>query len=186
MKNKYIKWSVITLIAFTLLSFVNAGDWKSFESKLFKFRVEFPDVPTEQSQTVPSAIGDLKMNFYMYDASSVPNSKDENLVYMVNYTSYPKDKVNSNNKEMLKTFFDGAVSGAVANVQGKLISQKDINYGLHPGREAKIDFQNGTAIINVRLYLVANNMYMIQTITETKKDNNASIKKFMDSFKITE
>ena len=46
----------------------------------------------------------------------------------------------------------------------------------------KIDFNGGRAFIQMRLYLVENKMYLLQTITEAEKDNNKSVGRFMDSF----
>jgi hypothetical protein len=69
-------------------------------------------------------------------------------------------------------------------VHGKLLSEKIIQINGFPGREARIDFRDGLAVITMRAYLVKNKMYILQTITETKKDFNKSIGKFMDSFKL--
>lgn len=123
------------------------------------------------------------MNIQMYDASS-SNKKDENLVYMINVTDYPAEAIHSDKKDNLKTFFDGAVNGAVTNVGGKLISQKEVVFKGYPGREIKVDFQDGMAIITMRTILVKNRNYIIQTICETAKDGNKSMTKFFDSFKL--
>jgi hypothetical protein len=44
----------------------------------------------------------------------------------------------------------------------------------------------GQAIIKIRIFLVKNILFMIETITETGKVPNKSIDRFMDSFKLTE
>ena len=40
------------------------------------------------------------------------------------------------------------------------------------------------AVISIRIYLVDSEVYMLQTITKTDKDKNASIEKFMNSFSL--
>jgi hypothetical protein len=54
----------------------------------------------------------------------------------------------------------------------------------YPGRKFRVDVQNGVAVMTMRAYLVRNKLYMLQVITETKKDLNKSIEKFMNSFSL--
>lgn len=174
----------ILLTTFLFLSFTKKDNWILFESVDYGFKVEFPKEPTPNPQTVNSEIGMLKMNIFMYDASK--DKKDNNLVYMVNSTEYPDTLINSNKTEELDNFFRNSIDGAVNSVHGEILSERVITLNEFPGREARIDFQNGKAVITMRLYLVKNQLYIIQTITETKKDFNLSIKKFFDSFELLE
>jgi len=164
------------------MSFIKPKTWYLLESEQYGYKIEFPKEPTENPQVVNSVIGELKMNIFMYDASK--GSKDDNLVYMVNYTEYPDTLINSEKTDVLSDFFRNSIDGAVRNVHGKLLSEKEIKIGEYPGREINIDFKDGMAVIRMRLYLVKNKMYMLQTITETKKDFNKSITRFMDSFEL--
>lgn len=63
-------------------------------------------------------------------------------------------------------------------MNGKLISETNISLDKYQGREIKIDFKNGLAIIKARFYLVNNTVYIIQTITKTENDNNKSMNSF--------
>ncbi|MCV9386186.1 hypothetical protein [Reichenbachiella ulvae] len=176
--------SITAILFMTLLlfSFSKSDKWVLFESTEYGFKVDFPKEPTSNPQTVNSEIGLLKMNIFMYEASN--NKKDDNLVYMVNSTEYPDTLINSNKTEILYNFFRNSIDGAVNNVHGKLLSETVITIDEYPGREIRVDFQNGKAVITMRLYLVKNQMYMLQTITETNKDFNNSIKRFFDSFEL--
>lgn len=177
--------SICTAVALSSLLFVSAqtDKWHQLRSTEWGYEIQFPAKPELTTQQVKSEIGKLKMNIQMYDASS-SKKKDENLVYMVNVTDYPADAVHSDMKDQLSTFFDGAVKGAVSNVGGKLLSQKEVIFEGYPGREIKVDFQNGMAIITMRSILVKNRNYIIQTICETDKDGNKSMTKFFNSFKL--
>jgi len=168
----------ITILLFTM-SFKNMGDWYLFDSK--EFSIEFPKKPTASTQNVNSAIGELKMDMFMYDAS---NGGDDNVLYGLVTSVYPDSLVNSDKTEILSTFFRNSIDGAVKNVQGKLLTEKTIEINGFPGREIKVDYQNGLAIIKMRMYLVHNKMIFLQTITETAKDDNASALKFHNSFKL--
>lgn len=169
--------AIVTLSSFT--NFISA-DWFLLKKSEQNYQVQFPKKPIQNKQKVPSPIGDLIMDIYMYEATE----GDDNLVYMVNYTKYPANSVNSNNTEKLEGFFEGAINGAVSNVQGKLLSKKDVKLGKYPGKEITIDFQNGLAVIRSRMYLVEDQMYMVQTIAETAKNGNSAATRFMNSFKL--
>jgi len=180
MKKQVGKVLMGVLVILLFSHFVKPNEWFWLESKQYGYKVEFPDKPTERPQRIKSAIGELKLNMFIYDASKAP--QDDNLMYMVNYTEYPDSVVNADKIENLDVFFRGAIDGAVKNVNGKLLSEKIIELGKHEGREVKVDFQDGVAVIRMRMFLVQNKMYMLQTITETSKDFNKSITRFMDSF----
>ena len=161
------------------LSFETLKDWYLFDAT--DFSIEFPKKPNASNQNVSSAIGELKMDIFMYDASK---DGDANFVYGLITSEYPDSLINSEKTAILPTFFRNSVDGAVKNVQGKILSEKTIDINGFPGREVNIDYQNGVAIIKMRLYLVHNKMYVLQTITETSKVNNADAIKFHDSFKL--
>jgi hypothetical protein len=176
--NKIYLFAVVVL--FATMSFVGAQSWYTLTLKNYGCKIDFPAEPTQKKQKVSSAVGKLKLDMYIYQPSE--QSKDANIVYLFNYTEYPSAQVSSDDTEALDTFFDNAVGGAVSTANGKLLSEKEISIGTYPGREVKIDYPEGAAIITVRMYLVENKMYMLETITDKKKDSNASITKFMDSF----
>lgn len=118
----------------------------------------------------------------MVDVSK--NEKDENLTYGVITTEYPDTIIHSDKKELLPVFFRGSVDGAVKNVQGKLLTEKDITLDGFPGKEIDIDYRNGLAVIKMRSYLVKNKMFILQTITKTEKFPNKSLERFMSSFSL--
>ena len=146
------------------------------------YQVDFPIKPNPLNREINTEVGLLKMNMFLLDMSASKNSK--NLFYMSNYTEYPKESVSSDQKNHIAQFFRGTVDGAVKNVKGKLISEKIIQHKGYPGRYIKIDFRNGLAIITMKFILVKNKMYILQTITETSKDANEDLLKFMKSFEL--
>jgi hypothetical protein len=174
-----------TLIGIILVLVLTAGftyqtDW--FLLKSDGFQAEFPSEPVSQPQVVNSEIGDLKVNLFMYDASQ--GGTDSNLVYLVGFTEYPDSLVNSNMTELIPNFFRGSIDGAVKNVNGKILSETVIEINGYPGREVKIDFMEGQAIIMMRFYLVKNRLFMTEIATETSKVPNKSINRFFNSFKL--
>lgn len=182
MKQKITKLLYTSLILFLLMSFVKSDGWHLFKSEQYGYKIKFPKEPTEKTQLVNSEIGELKMNILIYDTSKV--GKDDNLIYMVNYTEYPDTLISSEKTEILDDFFRNSIDGAVKNVRGELLSEKIIQIGKYPGRDIKIDFRDGMAFIRMKIYLVNNKMYLLQTITQNKRDFNKSITKFMDSFEL--
>jgi len=156
------------------------NDWQIINGAQFGFTALAPGETKVSNQTVPSAIGELKMDMFTYS----PKQEDDNLVYMVIHTVYPKGIVNSDSLEKRSDFFKVAINEAVTNVKGKLLTQTDLITGNYPGKEITIDYKEGLYIITIRLYLVKNKVYMLQTITETKKSGNETGKRFMNSFKL--
>jgi len=158
------------------------SDWQVFESKENGFIILFPHEPEVHPQIVNTEAGELTLDVYLHEVND--QYIDDNLVYSVICTEYPASIFQNATEETFKVFFRNSVDGAVNNVHGALLSELIIQYDGYPGREIKIDFREGLAVITMRMYLVGNRMYIIQTITETNKDFNTSIGRFMDSFKL--
>ena len=171
--------AIVLAIAILATGFQKSVDWYQYKSA--GYEVAFPAEPKAQQQTVPTQIGDLKMDIRMYEPSK-SGQEDDNLVYMTNVTEYPESKINSDNKANLEAVFRGGIDGSVKNVEGKLLSEKVIEMAGFPGREIKVDVKNGIAIIRARYFLVKNVMYIVQVITATEKFPNAAADRFFSSF----
>ena len=159
---------------------VKNNNWKTVNGEMFGFTALAPEEMSISNQKVPSAIGELQMDIFTY----TPKKEDSNLVYMLIHTEYPAESIHSDSLEKRNGFFEGAINGAVTNVKGKLLTQTDLMIGQYPGKEITIDFQQGQYIIKIRMYLVKNKMYLLQTISEPKKSGNELSKRFMTSFKL--
>ncbi|HSZ72288.1 MAG TPA: hypothetical protein VK750_06390 [Cytophagaceae bacterium] len=184
MKNLKSTTFILTTLSLALcLSFVQADKWVLVHSKKYNYKIEFPKKPKEQTQSLDSELGKLQLNMFVYDASEVKG--EDNLYYLCNCTEYPGTAVSSANKEALEGFYRGGIDGAVKNVKGKLLTEKTITIDGYEGREATIDYQEGLAVITMRMLLVENRMYLVQTITETSKLPNESVSKFMESFQLS-
>lgn len=178
--KKFLAITAIALTVFTL-GFKATGDWILFENTTCK--VFFPSSPKHDSTEVESAVGKLKLYTHMLEVAEAGN--DSNLVYGLIETQYPPAALpDKYEKAYLKGFFDGAVSGAVKNINGKLISEKDITLKEIPGKEIKIDYGSGLAVVTIRFYLNKLRLHAVQTIAYIGKENNSTAKKFFDSFDI--
>ena len=162
-----------------LFSIVLQNDWVTFSTK--DCTVLFPKKPTDTEQTTSSAIGPLKMHLHLYE---VPDGGqlDDNMFYGLITSEYPDSVINSGMKDKLDKFFAGSSEGAASNIHGKLVSSKVIQLNGYPGREIKVDGADGSYVVHMRSYLVKNVMYILEVITATPKEGNASIGRFMNSF----
>lgn len=156
-------------------------EWYPFKSE--GYSIEFPVKPTIETSKVPSPIGELTLINSMYDAQKT-GDKNDNLAYSVIVTDYPDSLIHSDNKEMLPAFFRNSIDGGVANSGGTLSSEKEIEIGGYPGREARVDLNEGKGVLIIRCYLVKNRFYILQTITEKPKFPNNSVDRFLGSFRL--
>jgi len=172
--------AVLLLLACTILSFKPIDDWTMVATENCK--IYFPHQPTDQSGTVNTAKGNLKLNIYSYNAAT--NNGDDNLAYILTETEYPDSLINSGNNNELDAFFKNSIDGIVNNFHGKLVNESKTAIQGFPGRQVKLDIQQGKSVMNIRLYLVKNRLYMLEIVTAADKDDNSSIEKFMNSFEL--
>jgi len=175
MKNLFC---IITLCFATSITVSAQSDWLDFKSVEFAFIAKFPDEPKKSVQEVSTAIGNIDMHMFMHQ----PTGADENVLYSVIRSDYPKEQFEDADNKYNNNVLDGAVNGAVTNVSGQLIFDNKISLNSYPGRNIKIEITE--AFIYINTYLVENIMYITQVICMKDKDENKDIKRFMESFDI--
>ncbi|MEJ6792676.1 MAG: hypothetical protein QNK89_08120 [Lacinutrix sp.] len=129
---------VFTLFIATTI-FVNAQDWINYNSQDLAFVANFPEEPKRTVQDVETALGALKMHMIMH----TPTSGDHNIVYSVIRLDYPESQFKDADDEYNTNVLDGAVSGAVKNINGTLIFDNKIRLNGYPGRSIKIEVNEG-------------------------------------------
>ena len=174
---------ILSAVCLTLcLGFIKADKWITIQAKPFGYQIDFPKKPTEQAQEIDSEVGKVKLNMYIYDASAAED--DDNLLYLSNCTQHPAINAKGLDSTQLAAFYDKTVGGVVNGVKGELLSQKKIMLGKHEGREVAVGYEENTNTVAMRIFLVDNKIFMVQTIAPTAKSPNASATRFFDSFKL--
>lgn len=172
---------LLLLLPITVLS---QSEWYSLELPEQGYKMQFPSVPTASEKTIPSQIGPLLMKMQMLDLSK--DKSNTNMLFLTITTAYPKDYEAFKDTSNLPAFYKEAINGAVSNVNGKLLSEEDIFYENYRGKKIKIDYGNGMAIITAHFYLIGYDMYMMQCICETAKDDNKEMDQYFNSFELIE
>lgn len=169
---------VAIMVCFLSFSAVQAQNWEKYKAEDLEFVAYYPKEPKRTVQKVKTAVGELDMHMIMYS----PTSGDDNAVYSVIRSDYPKEQFKDADDEYNKTVLDGAVKGAVSNVKGFLVFDHEVKFNGYPGRSIKIKMQGGYIYINA--YLVENSMFITQVICLEDKDRNDSIYRFLNSFEL--
>ena len=151
---------------------------EAFKSEEFGFSVEFPGTPTQDSQDVPTDIGNLKMNTFMYDATDH--------VYFIAISDMPKLLSGlSNSDDILDSGVEGML-GEFSNVN--IIKKEKIELDGHPGRliEATGMASEMSVYNKAQIYLVDNVFFQVYVIAEKDIANKDKISDFINSFKLIE
>ena len=137
------------------------------------FAIRFPGKPKENTQSVKTELGTLKVYTATY---ALPDGS----IYLASFTEFPADAVKP---DFRGTFFDGAVSG-LKGKDGKVVSEMKIEIGKDKieGREVLID--KGKQQTRYRMVVKENRLIQIGLVGigefATGKDATA----FLDSFKL--
>lgn len=139
---------------------------KPYTSASFGFSATFPYEVKEQAD--PSGGGTVAA----FDPAGV--------MYMVGVTPARPELARS---KSVKEQLDDGLAGALAKVNGKLESQKDIKMGKHPGREVEIALKGGHATF--RAYLVGDRSMLIGVVHKDGVTLPMPPADFFKSFKLT-
>jgi hypothetical protein len=139
--------------------------------------IEMPGKPNKQSQDIPTGTGKATGQMLTLDKSGE--------AYILAYHEFPATltSLNIDPKVLLK----GASDGAVNNIDGKVISQRDITSGPYPGTEiVGSGNKDGKDIeFTIRLYWAKPRLVQTLYLAEKGKTNKSNATKFLDSLKIS-
>ncbi len=169
--------SIAVLVLVALASVLLADDrteWMEFVSKEGRFKVLMPGTPKQDKIDTESDFGKgvLHMNV----------AQTGKTMFGANYCDFPAEI----KKAPLKKVFDSSRDGAVANMEGKLASEKDIKFGQYPGREIQIEVAGGKGLFRARVYLVEQRLYQVVIFGTPDEAGSKEADKFLDSFKLIE
>jgi len=185
--NAFKTLALSLLLFFVAISCTKTLNWELYPNTKYGYEVLLPKKPIENTRAGKSEFGELEI--YMASCPAAHEGElGDNALYMVSQILYPKDSVDFDNADVLDSFFENIINGTVRKINGTLESKEVANLDGFAGREVKISFKSegikGENLIRLRLHLVENALYLLQTITPAEKDDNDDIEKFMASFKL--
>ena len=156
-----------------------AAAWKEFAPWEGRFSVLMPGSPVASTLEVESPFGPLSMHLYTL---TTPTH------YGVSYMDYPHSLEVS---DRLREFFAGVRDGGLCATDAKLLEEKEITLGTHPGRSFKIQLGGGR-VGQVRAYVVKNRLYQVIFTAPEGGAHDAGLpsleetaNRFFDSFRLT-
>ena len=172
-----MKWSFASLVVIFCFNAASADDvpeWKEFTSKDGRFKVLMLGTPKQYKLDTESDFGKgvLHMNTVMVGKT----------MYGANFCDFPAEI----KKAPLKQVLDSSRDGTVANLEGKLASERDIKLGAYAGREIQIEVAGGKQLFRVRVYLVDQRLHQVVVFGTKEAATGKDADKFLDSFKLEE
>ena len=158
--------ALLVLVAVAGAATARAEGKKPYTSAALGFSATFPYEVQEQAD--PAGGGTVAA----FDPAGV--------MYMVGVTPARPELARS---KSVKEQLDDGLAGALAKVNGKLESQKDIKLGKHPGREVEIALNGGHATF--RAYLVGDRSMLVGVVHKDGAALPMPPADFFKSFKLT-
>jgi len=176
MKNQFRQAIPALTLAIVFMVFISAcvdRHWIEYKADDGSFIVSFPVTPTKSIKTANTVLGPIDVTIYA--------AEENHLAYLVATGEYPADLVKqADHAGML----NDARDGAVANVQGNLMSEEIFNLNGNPGRELKIAVLGGKGIVRCKVVLVANRLYQVIVAGPSDKAYAPEVRQFLDSFSL--
>ena len=138
-----------------------------------RYTAKFPGKPKDSTQTVKSDIGNLKVNIALY-------SNPDGHVSWVSFTDYPAAAI----KPDVRARLIDAARDAMKGNDGKVVTEKDIEFGPTklPGREVLLD--RGKQQIRVRFLVREPRLYQIAVMGNGEFVTGKDATAFLDSFEV--
>lgn len=151
--------------------------WQELVVPAGNFKIEFPGKPVEQTQTVKTAAGNFPLHIFLSESGGT--------AYLASYVDFP---IVVDSPASIKSALDNGRDSMMARKDASLISEKEITYGLYPGREIRAKLGNFTA--QTSLYLVKQRLYNLSAFAPAEladiKEVGSAVQRFLGSFKLLE
>ena len=148
---------------------------QEFKSDSGKFSVQVPQPLAESVQTTNTESGKIDQHVFTADVGKT--------TYLVAYADYPPESVKGDPQKVI----DLAITNAITNVTGQLISSKSITVDGNSGTEIFLESfsQDGQAVHSkVRFFMVGNRLYEVMGLANRGEVDFAAIDGYLNSFKI--
>jgi hypothetical protein len=146
-----------------------------FKSEEGGFSIVAPYALQETSQSVNTEAGTIEVHMFIAEQGQE--------AWLVGYSDYPEEIVQASDPEAILA---GARDGAVANVNGQLVSDTEISLDGYPGREFSASVtQNGQDfVLRQRVFLVGNRLYQMVVIVPKGTESSTEVEDFLHSFQL--
>jgi len=154
-------------------------DWQAYASPDGTFTAIFPASTSQTQNTLETNAGQVQ---YHSITSDVENGQ---IVMGIAYNEF------SDQMELgaPQTVLDGGRDGAVANLKGQLISETELTFHGHPGREFTISAGKGDSKLfyHTRVFLVDRRLYQLQVVRVGQSPLDISdVVKFFAGFELAQ
>ncbi len=176
-----IRFGSVLLVA--LAPFAFAAEDKKDEKKVApfapkdgRFSVAFPDKPTEKTNKIATAGGEVAVYIFTVD------QKDKALI--VTYSDYPAGSVDADAEKVLT----GVIDGNAKSLKGKVTANEKLTVGKknHPGREVRIEFGEKKQVYRARVYLVGARLYQVVALGSEEFAKSKAVDDYLKSFALVE
>jgi hypothetical protein len=169
--------SIFLILVFCLASCSAPPTPKEFKSEAGGFTVMTPVEMQESTQDVETQSGKLTLYLFMGQLDATG--------YYITYSDYPPEIVHP---DRLENMLDGSRDGAVANFNGKLVSETRITLAGHPGRELVITGRPPSggpgSTLKGRMFMVKNRLYQVMVMAPKGQAGAKEADAFLQSFKL--
>jgi hypothetical protein len=171
---------VFLCLSLVIFSFAYQQSWELFASKEGGFTVMSPATLEEKVDTMSTHLGELiQHTFYYADY----DGNTDNFVYMISYHDFPEEVLHPDSTELQSLFLDNSIEQAVSSLSGELVYQDAFYAPSGPGRIYKISYNEGTAVVKSKIFLVGDRFYNARVFGTSDKDPNNDMNRFLDSFR---
>lgn len=157
--------------------------WETTKIPDGNFQIKFPSPPLMRKETAETVMGNIEQ---LVIESDQPTGIDNNLSYEASFVVYPAEMISSTIITMKQTdqFLHHTIENLAREHGSSIISEETVAYGLYPGKEVRLDYNDGMAEIKLRLYLIGNTLYTLKVTSVSQNTNNKDREYFLNSFQL--
>lgn len=158
------------------------SEWKKIESDRYNFELLFYEEPVALVDS--TKLQGETLNIYSWELE-VQDSLHSNQYYSIYRTAYPSDFIHSDSLfTLVEGFINSTQSSLLEDKEFSLLSSVIDERNGFPGKIFKWKSLSNGVHLQFQVYLVNNILFELSTVVREGEEQNVSIGKYFDSFKV--
>ncbi|GIV31157.1 MAG: hypothetical protein KatS3mg029_0508 [Saprospiraceae bacterium] len=170
---------MLMLLAFLVCPFFQKA-WVETIDPDGGFRVMTPCEMQSHVQPQSTVLGALMYHTWWCQGEE----DDPNTLYMVSWCEYPPGSLDGDSLDIRSELLQVTMEAATDNLRGTLMYAADAELEGHPGKQWRIDYNDGQAVMKSKAFFIGDRFLLIQVAASRERHLNPEADRFFDSLRL--
>ncbi len=172
----------ILIFVHTMISIISLN-WTVFTSDEGAFSILTPGEMKHEVKQIPTSSGEISVHNYTYRAI---DTTEQVFLYSITHYALPLEELSPDSSDIVQDLFDETLSSISERIRGEILYTQNEKFQNFPARISRIKYNEDRYSLKNKMILANDQIYLIEVFSTYDKGAEFKIRKFIDSFALTD